>query len=119
RYEKGDFTNGQRELTQILAARAGAAIENSKLLEQTRTDADTKAVLLRELNHRVKNNLAGIVGLLSMGEPEMPPATRRWLDRVIERIRILAGAHELFAGGVATAGLSDLVAKVLPSLSVA
>jgi two-component sensor histidine kinase len=63
--------------------------------------------------------LAGIVGLLSMSaNMEMPANVRQWLDRVIERIGNIARAHELFAGGVQTVSLQQLVEQVMPSLAV-
>ena len=112
------FTASDRRLADLLGAQAAVIIVNSRLLEQTRRDAEVKAVLLRELNHRVKNNMAGIVALLSLDTPEMLPQTRRWLDRVTDRIRVMAGAHELFAAGEATTDLAGLVEKVMPTLSV-
>jgi two-component sensor histidine kinase len=119
RHEPGPFDKARMELARVFATRAASAIENAQLLEQTRKDAATKAMLLRELNHRVKNNLAGIVALLSMGEPEMPPAARRWLDRVTDRVRVMAGAHQLFVGDAESVPLDSLVERMLSSLSVA
>jgi len=40
------------------------AWENELLLERARQDAGVKSRLLQEVNHRVKNNLAAIIGLL-------------------------------------------------------
>ena len=55
-----------------------------KLFERVRRDADAKAMLLRELNHRVKNNLTSIITLLSLEEPELPPAPGNgWTGRSI------------------------------------
>lgn len=119
RHEPGPFGLEQLGLAKVFATRAATAIENAQLLEQARRDADDKAMLLRELNHRVKNNLAGIVGLLTVAPPDMPPAGRAWLDRVTDRIRLMAGAHQLFAGGGWQAvSLDRLVDQVLSSLSV-
>lgn len=126
------FTDTDRRLARLLGSQASVILANSKLytkirqaldthrklLEQTRRDAGTKAILLRELHHRVKNNLAGIVGLLSMEGPILEANARQWLDRVIERIRTMARAHELFSRGVDQVGLPELVEQVLPSLSV-
>ena len=42
----------------------GPPIENARLYEQARKDAEMRRVLLREVNHRVKNNLAAIIGFL-------------------------------------------------------
>lgn len=115
----GAFTNDQLELARVLTQRASAAIETSKLNEQIRRDAETRAMLLRELNHRVKNNLAGIVGLLAMSSNmDMPHSVRQWLDRVTERIGNIARAHELFSGGITTVSVSQLVEQVIPSLAV-
>jgi two-component sensor histidine kinase len=76
-------------------------------------------MLLRELNHRVKNNLAGIVALLSMGQPEMSVAAQRWLDRVTDRVRVMAGAHQLFVGDAEAVPLRHLVERMVSSLAVA
>ena len=89
-----------------------------QLHEQAGRDADAKAILLRELHHRVKNNLAGIVGLLSMHEPDLTPSAQQWLSRVRERIGTMARAHDLFSGGIERVNLQQLVQQVLPSLSV-
>ncbi|GEM_PF-3088326 len=116
---RGAFTDDQLDLARVLASRASAAIENGQLNLQIRRDAETRAMLLRELNHRVKNNLAGIVGLLSMSSNmEMPENVRQWLDRVIERIGNIGRAHELFSGGITTVSMSKLVEQVIPSLAV-
>ena len=119
RHRPGPFDPAQIEMARVFATRAASAMENARLLDQTRRDAATKAMLLRELNHRVKNNLAGIVALLSMGGPEMPSAARRWLDRVTDRVRVMAGAHQLFVGDAERVPLANLVERMLSSLSVA
>lgn len=114
----GAFTAEQRELSQVLATRAAAAIETIRLHEMSRRAAETQEMLLRELNHRVKNNLASIVALLSMDRPRMSEDAQDWLDRVTGRIATMARTHELFVGGNDTVSLKDLVAKLLPSLSM-
>jgi two-component sensor histidine kinase len=119
RRASGPFDPAQIELARVFSTRAAFAIENAQLLEQTRRDADTKAMLLRELNHRVKNNLAGIVALLSIGRPELRPAAQRWLDRVTDRVRVMAGAHQLFVGDADSVPLGTLVERMLSSLAVA
>lgn len=118
RHQAGSFTQEQVELGQTFAALAALAVENARLLEQTRDDAETKTVLLRELNHRVKNNLAGIVGLLELRPPSMPPEMRQWLDRATDRIRSMAGAHQLFTGAVVRVPLHSLIAQTLAGSTV-
>lgn len=117
-HEPTDFSEAQRRLCQAFANRAAAAIENAELHEQTRRSAATQAVLLRELHHRVKNNLAGIVALLSIEQPELPPDARRWLDRAVQRIQNMARAHDLFSGRIEHVSLQQLVEQVVVSLSV-
>jgi two-component sensor histidine kinase len=118
RAQCGGFSSEQVSMAQLLAVRAASAIENSRLYQRTREDADAKAVLLRELNHRVKNNLAGIVALLSINQPEMSPRARKWLGRVIDRVRTLARTHEMLSGGVERVSLKVLVDQTIKSLAV-
>jgi two-component sensor histidine kinase len=113
------------QLARLLANQAAVILANHRLYQQMdeaiavqRRDADARAVLLRELNHRVKNNLAGIVALLSVGEPEMPENARQWLGRVTDRISNMARTHELLSGGMQTVDLKELVENMLPSLAV-
>ena len=119
RHTTGSFSVEQVELAQSFSTLAAVSVLNARLLEQTRRDADAKTVLLRELNHRVKNNLAGIVALLSMSPPAMPPDVRGWLDRATDRIRAMAAAHELFTGDVERVSLEALVGQTINSLSIA
>ncbi|MBN1874006.1 MAG: GAF domain-containing protein [Anaerolineae bacterium] len=53
-------------LLEPLAATAAMAIENAKLFEQVRRDALAQEMLLHEVNHRVKNNLTSIIGILAL-----------------------------------------------------
>ncbi|MFI5379203.1 MAG: sensor histidine kinase [Tepidisphaerales bacterium] len=118
RKRPGPFADEQVRLLQVFADRAEAAMENALLHEQTRRDAQTKVVLLRELHHRVNNNLAGIVALLSMNQPEMSDAAKRWIHRSIERIEAMARAHDLFGQGAERVKLGDLIARVPESIAV-
>lgn len=49
------------------------ADQNYQLYEQARRDAEERSLLLRELDHRVRNNLAVITGLISMERNRKPP----------------------------------------------
>jgi two-component sensor histidine kinase/putative methionine-R-sulfoxide reductase with GAF domain len=118
RHATGAFSEEQLELAGVLAARAAEAIQTAKLHEAARRSAQTQEMLLRELHHRVKNNLSSIVALLSIDRPEMPPEALAWLNRLTERIATMARTHELFVGGKDRVHLRELVAKLLPGLSV-
>jgi PAS domain S-box-containing protein len=95
------FAETDLALLESLAATAAIAIENARLYEQTRRDAETKATLLREVNHRVKNNLAAIIGLL-YAEQQYPrlkngEAYQHFIRALINRIHGLATAHHLLS----------------------
>jgi DNA-binding response OmpR family regulator len=47
--------------------------QNYQLYEQARRDAEERLLLLRELDHRVRNNLAVISGLITMERNRRPP----------------------------------------------
>ena len=115
----GTFSPEQIELGEIFASRAAVALENARLHEQTLQDGQTKAMLLRELNHRVKNNLAGIVGLMQATEMTISEESRPAVARLAQRVRTIAKAHELFVGGAINISVSEMIEQVLsPVLAV-
>ncbi len=86
-------------LIESLAATAAIAIENARLFEQVRRDAETKAVLLKEVNHRVKNNLTAIIGLFYAEQDHMNAAEQAVyepiMDDLINRVQGLATVHSM------------------------
>ncbi len=58
------FNQEDIPIMEALAATAAIAIENARLFAQVLRDAETKTTLIQEINHRVKNNLSAIIGLL-------------------------------------------------------
>jgi PAS domain S-box-containing protein len=59
------FNSIDQALQELLAAMASLAIENAWLHEQSRQDANTKDILLNEVNYRITTTLAAIISLLS------------------------------------------------------
>jgi len=107
-------------VTESLAATAAIAIENARLYEQSRRDAETRSVLLQEVNHRVKNNLAAIIGMLYAArrhtEAAAEPAFQTILKDLIGRVQGLATVHGMLSASQwSPLRLSDLVAQVIKS----
>lgn len=119
RHRAGTFSQEQIELAGVFGGRVAQAIQLTSLLRQTQRDAETRATLLHELNHRVNNNLAAIIGLLSFNQPPLPTEAEQWLERVIARIATVARTQLMFQGGQHRASISQIVEQVLSSLSVA
>jgi len=95
------FSQTDTRLVESLAANAATAIENARLYEQTRRDAETKARLLQEVNHRVKNNLAAIIGLLYAerhhASREYGASYKAIMQDLIGRVQGLATVHSLLS----------------------
>jgi len=113
---------GPTDLTLLepLAATATIAIENAQLYEQSRQDAETKTMLLHEVNHRVKNNLMAIIGLLYAEQHragmEDQSAYQSVMQDLINRVQGLSTVHSLLsASGWAPLLLSELASQVIRS----
>jgi two-component sensor histidine kinase len=102
-------------LIEALAATAAIAIENARLYEQARQDAATKATLLREVNHRVKNNLSAIIGLIYAEQRHADlkdqVAYQSILGDLSDRVQGLARAHVLLSAAGWTPLLLDKLAE--------
>jgi PAS domain S-box-containing protein len=74
--------------------------DNLRLLAQARRDSETKTLLLNEVNHRVKNNMASIIGLLEMEsirEIKSAPDYQSALTDLRNRISGLATVHDILS----------------------
>lgn len=88
----------EREQLRLSAELATMVESNAQLYEQARDDADIKAALLQELNHRVRNNLAAISGFLEMELSRAEPgAAQDVLQRATARVRSMAIVHDVLA----------------------
>jgi two-component system, sensor histidine kinase PdtaS len=88
--EPYDFSEEQRALFATLAGQTALAIENTRLV--------TNAAVIREMHHRIKNNLQTVAMLmrLQMGEAEQLDA-RAVLETGMQRIRSIAAVHEVLS----------------------
>jgi two-component sensor histidine kinase len=107
-------------LLEPLATTAAIAIENARLYEQARQDAETKSVLLREVNHRVKNNLSAIIGLLYAerrhAEVGDEVVYQSITENLVNRVQGLSTVHSLLSASEwAPLSLSELTAQVIRS----
>jgi len=71
------------------------ADQNYRLYEQARQDAEERTALLRELDHRVRNNLSVIMGLVGMERNRTPPrSTEEALASLESRLRAFLMVYE-------------------------
>ena len=71
------------------------ADQNYELYERARADAEERALLLKELDHRVRNNLSVIMGLLSMERNRRPPRpSDEALSSLEHRLRSFLLVHD-------------------------
>ncbi len=112
------FTEEDLELLEPLVMTAAMAIDNAHLYEQTLQDAETKAQLLREVNHRVANNLTAIIGLMRTecrrAAPEQRDFIEETLERLVQRVKGLAKVHQMLSeSGWSPVRLCDLIQQVI------
>lgn len=75
--------------------------ERKQAEEQLKKYSETLTVLLREVNHRVKNNLAALISMLHMEQKKASTIDRKgyldFLNDLISRIQSLSTVHSLLS----------------------
>jgi two-component sensor histidine kinase len=105
----------QMQLVITFANEAAIAIDNARLFEEARHGLEIKTILLRELHHRVKNNLATVAGILSLQLRRTRSAeARRILAESVNRVQGLAATHDLLSHeDVSEARVDDIARKIV------
>lgn len=81
------------------------AIELRRALQAMENTLEEKQLLIREMNHRIKNNLSLASAMLALQARQLPEDSREALGRAVSRINNLAMVHDrlqMFTSSVTT-----------------
>ncbi len=112
------YTSSHAELALAFANQAAVAIENARLYQQAQQDAETKAMLLREVNHRVGNNLTAIAGMLSLERRHLQEVDKNAYQAIMadltNRVMGLSTVHNMLSdSGWQPLQLEDIARQVI------
>ncbi|MCK6626705.1 MAG: GAF domain-containing protein [Anaerolineae bacterium] len=105
-----DFSEDEIELFRFITELAATALEKAQLVH---------AAVVREMHHRVKNNLQTIAMLLRLQmDQEKKLAPHDILNETINRVLSIATVHEILSeAGVDKAGALDLIRRMSTTIS--
>jgi|GEM_PF-3597734 len=117
----GYFSPVHLDWLQPLTHAAAIIIENARLYEQALHDAKTKTTLLQEVNHRVKNNLATIIGILYAEQRYIPAEIEKYYRDItanlINRVQGLSAVHNMLSASEWTPlPISDLSKQIVRAI---
>jgi two-component sensor histidine kinase len=88
------FDPDEIELAQALANHAAVALSNARMYESLQHANELQNMLLRELHHRVKNNLQLVSSLLNLRSMGVDEGVNRIIDELRTHIQALAATHD-------------------------
>ncbi len=92
---EGPFLKEEKELIDDLGLQLGIMVENKMAQKEIQASLREKEALLREIHHRVKNNLQVISSLMSLQAERLSDGdARKMLKESQTRIRSMAFIHE-------------------------
>lgn len=117
-HNPGKYTFEDAERLQPMANVAAIALRNAQLYQNAVLTAQTKLTLLNEVNHRVKNNLASIIGLLYTEMQNIQSHDQasytRVMKNMINRVQGLATVHTILSASEwRPVKLSDLTQQII------
>ena len=114
--QRHTLNQGQAQMVTTFANVAAIAIENARLYEATLDGLRIKETLLREMHHRVKNNLQQVASILRMQRRRTAdPVAKQILRENIGRIYGIAATHDLLShtDELGRARLDDIARKIV------
>lgn len=99
----------QNESVVVMATRADAAA--AQATAAWAAHPQQRDVLIREVHHRLKNNLQGVSGLLTQ-QASLHPEAARWLEAAASQLQAMAQVYGLQTQGDAAPTLIELVRSV-------
>lgn len=99
----------QQEAVVVTAVRADAAASHAS--PPWAAHPQQRDLLVREVHHRLKNNLQGVSGLLTQ-QAALHPEAARWLEAAASQLQAMAQVYGLQTQGEAAPTLIDLVRSV-------
>lgn len=109
------LSDTQVRLVMTFANVAAIAIENARLFEETQAGLRKHEALLREMHHRVKNNLSQVVAILHMQRRRATnPEILENLAETVGRIQGIAAIHDLLTmGEVGVAKIEEIARNIV------
>ncbi len=91
-----EFSEDDGRLATALANAAAVAIDNARLYEETQERSQFLTAMISEINHRVRNTLQAVAGLLRMEMDQKPSrSVQEVLRRGIARLQSVAVVHDM------------------------
>lgn len=108
-----DLTLEQTEFLDLAAGILGPAIENATLHSDLAEKVNRLAALGKEAQHRIKNNLQMISGLLDMSRGD-PKSGSKTVERCLRQVRAISTVHDMLSSEdmAARIQLMECVAKI-------
>ena len=95
--EPRSFDDQDKRLVSMLADGAGIAIENAGLYQEEKNRSNQLSSVIHEVNHRIRNNLQAVAGLLEMELIRNEHISREALRKSIDRIHCIGAVHGLLS----------------------
>lgn len=109
------YDNARSGLLDSIGSQLAVTIDRARLYSEVQRELEIKNVLLREVQHRVRNSLQGIVGLLTMqmaGRRKSPEASEA-LRNAVQRIKSMASLQKYLTSNLAlTISTHSLIQRV-------
>jgi PAS domain S-box-containing protein len=115
------FSQSDTDLLSLFATQAAIAIENARLYDQAQRDAEMKATLLHEVNHRVGNSLSVLIGLLEIEQSYLEGGDERRCQAALKgmanRLQGLAAVHRMLSSaGWTSLRLDELSRQIIETV---